>query len=275
MNVSILKDRVVLVTAGASPTGVGGGVVEAVAEAGGIVGINGRHRDKLDEAVKRVEDTGGRACGLMGDVSRVADCQRMIDELVERFGTVHHLVNNAGIGQIKPPHRVEEADFDKLFNVNVRGMFFMTRAWLRHRLDDQGKRRDDEPATVVQVSSVHGQRTIAGFSVYAAAKGAVEAMTRAMAVEYGPVGIRVNAVAPGLVHSEQNEAHLQSLSGDTSSWAQNVIDDYQSINEALSPLDVGRTVAFLLSPHAGGVTGQTLTVDHGGTLLLFARSFTQ
>ncbi len=266
-----LNGQNVLITGSAGKSGVGVGVVEAVLEAGGTPIVNSRKDDHLAEALERYPD----AVGVVGNVSEAADCARMIDEAKERVGVIHHLVNNAGIGLQKAVHETDEAEFDRLFGTDVRGMFLLTRAWLNHRLTRAGGDADrvDGPAAVVNVSSVHSQQTIKNYTIYAAAKGAVDAFTRGLAVHYGPMGVRCNAVSPGLVNSEQNEDLLGNLSPDASAFAKGVVNDYQVINDPIDPLNVGRVVVFLLSDHAASTTGQNITVDAGNTLLLFARSF--
>lgn len=267
----LLENQNVFITAASRPIGVGAGVLEAVLEAGGRPIVNGRSEARLQAVVDRYPDQG--VVPVRGDVSSAEDCQRMMEEAIKEVGTIHHLVNNAGVGLHKPPHLVDEAEYDRLFEVDVKACWRLARVWLRHRLDANGELRDQAPASLVNISSVHAERTVADFALYAAAKGAVEAMTRGMAVHYGPAEVRVNCVAPGLVRSDQNNDVFERDGADPNELSQRVVNDYQALNRSIREVEVGRVVVFLLSSMASAVTGQTITVDSGGARLLFARGF--
>jgi NAD(P)-dependent dehydrogenase (short-subunit alcohol dehydrogenase family) len=262
-----LEGKNVFITGATGTSGVGIGVVMAVLEAGGIPIINGRNPARLAEARDRFPE----AVIIQGDVAIASDVDRMMRESIERVGTVHHLVNNAGIGLHKAPHLCEESDFDTLIGVDYRGNWLVTRAWLRHVLDD-GKRGLNS-AAAVNISSVHAQKTIPGYGLYASAKGAVDSLTRALAVHYGRSGIRFNGVAPGYVHADQNMELLRNWTDDPEAWVKEVINEHQATPAPIDPLDVGRVVAFLLSDASKAMTGQTLTVDAGNTALLFPLNF--
>jgi NAD(P)-dependent dehydrogenase (short-subunit alcohol dehydrogenase family) len=180
-------------------------------------------------------------------------------------------VNNAGVGLHKAPHLCEETDFDTLIGVDFRGTWLMTRAWLRHVLADGGQAFAG--ASGVNVSSVHAQKTMPGYGLYAGAKGAVDSFTRGLAVHYGNLGVRFNGVAPGYVHSEQNIDLVQKWTDDPGGWVEDLVKNHQAIPVAIDPVDVGRVVVFLLSDASKAVTGQTLTVDAGNTSLLFPNNF--
>jgi len=272
---SHLSGRHVLVTGSTSATGVGGGAVQAVLEAGGTPIIHGLAWADVDDTIHRLADRGVATLGIVGDVRCPEDCERIIQEAADRFGTIHALVNNAGVGLNRPAHLAGVDDFEALFSVDVRGPWLMSRAWLKHRLDGGGCKSTDDTAAIVNVSSVHAMQTIANYALYAAAKGAVEAFTRGLAVEYGHLGVRINCVAPGLVQSDQNERMLHSINPGIRDWPGEVCRDYQALQDPIHPIDVGRVIVFLITQGAGAVTGQVITVDAGGNALLFARSFTK
>jgi NAD(P)-dependent dehydrogenase (short-subunit alcohol dehydrogenase family) len=262
-----LTGRNVLVTGAAGTSGVGVGVVMAVLEAGGCPIINDHNADRLAGAKVRFP----RAEVIQGDIARGAEVDAMMRELAARVGTVHHLVNNAGVGLHKAPHLCEEADFDTLIGVDFRGNWLMTRAWLRHVLANPGQ--PVAGASAVNISSVHAQKTMPGYGLYAGAKGAVDSFTRALAVHYGREGIRFNGVAPGYVHSEQNLNLLRNWTDNPAAWVENLLKNHQATPVAIEPMDVGRVVAFLLSDASRAMTGQMLTVDAGNTSLLFPNNF--
>lgn len=256
-----------MVTGAAGSAGVGVGVVQAVLEAGGLPVINGRDAGRLADAKKRFP----KAETVQGDISNADEVERIMAEAVSKVGKVDFLVNNAGIGLHKPPHLCEEADFDRLIGVDFRGAWLMARAWLRHRLNEL--ERVDGPAAIVNISSIHGQKTMPGYGLYAAAKGGVDSLTRSLAVHYGRQGIRVNGVAPGYVHSNQNYDLIRNWTDDPEAWVDDLIRNHQAIPQLIDPIDVGRVVVFLLSDGAKAMTGQTLTVDGGSTNLLYPVNF--
>lgn len=262
-----LEGRHVLVTGATGSSGVGVGVVEAVIEAGGRPLINGRDEGKIAEARERFPS----AEFIQGDISVGKDAQRMVSDLAERVGRIHYLVNNAGIGLHKAPHECGEADFDRLMNVDFRGTWLMTKAWLAHVLGAETKA--DPPAAAVNISSVHAQKTMPGYGIYAGAKGAVDSFTRGLAVHYGRLGVRFNGVSPGYVHSEQNLDLIRNWTEDPAGWISDLIHNHQAMPEVIEPIDVGRVVVFLLSDEATAVTGQTITVDRGSTSLLYPMNF--
>lgn len=263
----MLSDKSVLITGAAGTSGVGFGVVQAVIEAGGRPLINGRDAVRLDEAGERFPE----AVTVKGDISDAAQVESVFSEAIEHVGRVDYLVNNAGIGLHKAPHLCEETDFDRLIGVDFRGAWLMARAWLRHVL---GEREEVEgPAGLVNVSSIHGQKTMPGYGLYASAKGGVDALTRSLAVHYGRYGIRVNGVAPGYVHSEQNYDLIRNWAEDPEAWVDDLIRNHQALPTQIDPIDVGRVVVFLLSEHSRAMTGQTLVVDGGSTELLYPMNF--
>lgn len=262
-----LAGRNVFITGAAGASGVGVGVVMAVLEAGGMPIINDCDAGRLAAARVRFP----QAEVVRGDISKADEVDAMMGEIAKKLGAVHHLVNNAGVGLHKAPHLCEEADFDTLVGVDYRGTWLMTRAWLRHVLGGSGS--PVAGASVVNVSSVHAQKTMPGYGLYAGAKGAVDSFTRALAVHYGPLGIRCNGVAPGYVHSAQNEDLLRNWTEDPARWVEELLKNHQASPLAIEPLDVGRVVAFLLSDASRAMTGQMLTVDGGNTSLLFPNDF--
>jgi NAD(P)-dependent dehydrogenase (short-subunit alcohol dehydrogenase family) len=263
----MLRGRTILITGATGTSGVGVGVVEAVIEAGGRPIINGRDREKLAEAQDRFPS----AVVVQGDISVASDVERMLNEAVAKAGRIDGLVNNAGIGLHKAPHLCEESDFDRLIGVDFRGTWLVSRAWLRHVLGTEQK--SPVSASAVNVSSIHAQQTMPGYGLYAGAKGAVDSLTKGLAVHYGRQGIRFNGVAPGYVHSDQNMDLLRNWTDDPARWVDDLIQNHQATPQAIEPIDVGRVVVFLLSDASRAMTGQTLTVDGGSTSLLYPLNF--
>jgi NAD(P)-dependent dehydrogenase (short-subunit alcohol dehydrogenase family) len=133
----------------------------------------------------------------------------------------------------------------------------------------------NQPGNIVNISSVHVNSTISKYALYAGCKSAVEGLTKGMSVELGPHNIRVNAVGPGYVHSDQNYALIGSWAKDPKQWVEDLKTDQQVLFFDIDPVDCGNVVAFLLSDLSRAVTGQTIYADNGSINLLYNRSFTE
>lgn len=252
-----LKDKNILITGGAG-YGVGSGIGKALSELGARLIINEKNEEKIGEALKAYPG----AIPAIGDVSRYADVEAMFSRLEKEVGLIHGLVNNAGIGLSKPFHEASEEEFDNLYDVDVKGVWMMSKFFVRQLL------KNNSPGSIVNVSSVHARSTISRYAIYAGAKSAVEGLTRGMAVELGKYEIRVNAIAPGYVHAEQNYDLLRTWTDDPEQWVRDYIENEQVIHRAIKAEDCGYTAAFLLSDLSRSITGQTIYVDNGDTIKL-------
>ncbi len=259
----LLDGRSILVT-GAAGEGVGAGVCEAVVEAGGRLALHARTEDEARAAATRWAG----AVPVWGDIASAAEVATMVDAAVAACGTLDGVVNNAGVGLHRLFHDASTDDFDRLFGIDVRGTWLVSRAVTRYWLGAGGR------GAIVHVSSVHARATVAGYALYAGAKGAIDALTRGMAVELGPHGIRCNAIAPGYVASLQNVELLASLTDRPREWPSLHAEEQQAVGEFVHRRDCGRLAVYLLSSAAAGITGQVVTVDNGTTALLYNRSFT-
>ena len=259
-----LQDKYILVTGGGG-TGVGFGVCEAVTAFGGHLLINDIDPQKAQQAAERYP----HAIPLVGDVSDAQDVARMFAKAQQQVGVVHGLVNNAGVGLSKVAHEVSEAEFDRLYGIDVRAVWLMSRAFSQQLL------AADMVGHIVNVSSVHGHSTMSRYAIYASAKSAVEGLTRGLAIELGPHGIRCNAIGPGYVHAEQNYDLIRTWTDDPEGWVEGYRKNQQSVPQLVDAEDCGNVVAFLLSELSRSVTGQTIYVDNGKTSLLFNRDFTE
>ncbi len=257
-----LTGKAILVTGGGGD-GVGRGVCEAVVEAGGRLLVNDLTQERAEAAAARYDD----AVPLAGDVSKPQDVAEILVCAASHCDHVAGLVNSAGVGLVRLAHEAEESDFDRLNRIDLRAAWLMSRAFIRHALNAR------KPASIVNISSVHAHSTVPGFSLYAAAKGGLEALTRGLAVENGIHGIRCNAVAPGYVHSEQNIPLVRTWTNDPEAWIDRYTKNYQALPYRIAPIDCGRLVAFLLSDDARCVTGQTIRVDCGSTAMLYDSDF--
>jgi 2-deoxy-D-gluconate 3-dehydrogenase len=252
-----LSGRVAIVTGGAS--GIGLSTVELLAGAGAKVAMVDRNAEAAEQALAKLGiRPGGDGIALAADVAEEAAVERATDAVMQKFGRIDILVNCAGIAIRRPAVEVSLADWDKVMNVNTTGSFLFSRAVARHmiaqRLDGRGN-----GGAIVQTASIMG---FSGGGLYPnisyqTSKGAVVNMTRALAVEWAPHNIRVNAVAPTWVKTPFIAGLMEH-------------PDLIKRIEAMTPLarladpeDVAAAILYLASPGAAMVTGHTLFVDGG------------
>ena len=245
-----LSGKVVIVT-GAS-TGIGKRIAEFLGRAGAHVVID--YVGHLQGALDAQNEAGGKFASarmIRADITNREDRERLIDFAWEQFGFADVLVNNAGIEIRSDFWDVSEEDFDRVLDVNLRGTFFLTQAFVR-RLREAKK-----PGRIINISSVHEDMAFPGFCSYCCSKGALRMMTRNLAVELGPLGITVNNIAPGAVSTPINKALLEDRP------KLNALLAKIPLNRLGTPDDIAPMVAFLTSDEAAYVTGSTFVVDGG------------
>jgi NAD(P)-dependent dehydrogenase (short-subunit alcohol dehydrogenase family) len=244
---STLRGRAAVVT-GAS-RGIGREIALELARAGADVAVNYFvDPERAEATTTAIEALGVHAAAVAGDVGNAADVQRLMDEVVKRFGRLDILVNNAGTQTSTPFLDVTESEWDLVIRTNLKGCFLCTQAAARHMRNTGG-------GAIVNIGSGCNKVPFPGLVAYTASKGGIEMLTKVAAVELAPYCIRVNCVAPGAVEVERTRLE---------------IDDYAGTWGALTPLgrvgeprDVARAVRFLTSDDSAFVTGQTLWVDGG------------
>lgn len=252
----------VLITGGGG-TGVGAGVCESLDQFGATLIINEKVFEKAEKAAKKYK----RAIPVQADISEQAELEAMFAFIEQKVGPINGLVNNAGVGLSKAVHQIEEAEFDALYGVNVKGMWQVSKYFVQQLLDHQLS------GNIVNVSSVHAFASQPNYSTYASSKSAVEGFTRALAYELGKHNIRCNAIAPGMVHAEQNYDLIKTWSSDPQQWVRDFIKNQQVLHHYIEPVDCGHTAAFLLSDLSRSITGQTIYVDAGKTIMLFNQDY--
>lgn len=234
-------------------TGAGSGIGAATARRfsadGWNVVLNGRTKDKLDTVAGGLP--GKRTLVVAGDVSNANDVSHLIAKTVERFGGIDCLVNNAGVAQIGEPGELSLSDFQMLMDINVTGIFNTVTAALPHLKASKG--------SIVNTSSVSGLGGDWHMFGYNTSKGAVSNMTRAMALDLGKHGVRVNAVAPSVTRTEMAEGIHSNES------RMKMVRNRIPMQRAAEPEEVASVIAFLAGPDAGFVNGVILPVDGGLT----------
>lgn len=245
-----LQNRIALVTG--STQGIGRGIAVRLAEAGADLVINGREdSDEAQETLEQVRAIGRRACFIAANVGVVAECRRLVDEAVAQMGQLDILVNNAGMQKHSPFLDVEEADYDQVLEVNLRGPFFLAQAFAR-RLRDSGR-----GGRIINNSSVHEELPFPNFTSYCVSKGGLKMLMRNLAIELAPLGITVNNIAPGAIETPINSS-LMNQPDKLARLLENI-----PAGRLGQPHDVAGAVAFLASDEASYITGTTLVIDGG------------
>ena len=263
LNLCDLSGKQVLVTG--AGTGIGRGVALVLAEMGADVALHyGRSADGALEAVAHIRALGRRAIAIQGDLGIVPDCRRVVDEAAAFLGGLDGLVNNAGITTTIDFLDVTEEQFNRSYNLNIRGEFFCAQQAVRHMVErgrvlrERNPDRDWAGGSIVNISSVHGMLGCPGHSVYAGTKGAINAFTRELAVELIPLHIRANVLAPGTIevpsYWRKSPGYTREAGNKGVPWGRVGL-----------PEEVGYLAAYLISDGSEFMTGSVLYFDGGLT----------
>jgi NAD(P)-dependent dehydrogenase (short-subunit alcohol dehydrogenase family) len=256
MNLGI-KGKVVIVTGGAR--GIGASIVEGFAEEGANVVISDIIFDDARGLAEKMTSNGINVLAVRSDVTKKSDTENLVSATLNKFGTIDILVNNAGILKVTSFVDLDEEEWDRVNDVNIKGTYLMSRAVVPHMIAArQGK--------IINISSLAGKRGYSGLSHYSASKFAVIGFTQTLACELGGYNINVNAVAPGILRTQMWEAIL-----DVKATRQSIARE-QYWNESIetiplkrpqTPEDIANVVLFLSSEIAKNITGETVNVSGG------------
>jgi 3-oxoacyl-[acyl-carrier protein] reductase len=245
---SKLKGKVAIVT-GASK-GIGAGIAKSLAAEGASVVVNySSSQAGADAVVAAIKNAGGNAVAVHGDVSTTTGAQGIVNAAITHYGRIDVLVNNSGVYEFAPLDAITEEHFHRQFNINVLGLLLTTQAAAKHLA---------EGSSIINISSGITRMALAGSTVYAGTKGAVDALTMALAKELGAKKIRVNAVNPGIVDTEGTVA--AGISGSE------MVDGMVAITplgRTGTPEDIGRVAVFLASSDSAWLTGEHLFAAGG------------
>jgi glucose 1-dehydrogenase len=234
--------------------GIGRSIAQRFAEEGADVAFCYRSNSAgAEEVASDIRKVGRQAVGLQCDVGVVGAGQKFIADSVAQFGKIDILVNNAGLERHADFWEATEADYDVVLNVNLKGVFFITQAFVRHRMQAKAGGK------IVNISSVHEELPFPHFTSYCASKGGVKMLTRNLSIELAPLGITINNIAPGAIETPINTkllndpAKLNALLGNI------------PLKRLGKPEDVAAMAVFLASSESDYVTGTTFFVDGGLT----------
>ena len=245
-----LEGKVAIVTG--SGTGIGQCIAERFASEGADVVIDYRDaKDGPEQTISIIQAAGGKAVAIQADVTSLTDTKNLVDQAYSQLGRCDILVNNAGIEIGADFWEVTEAAYDAVLNVNLKGAFFLTQAFVKRLIDIK------QPGRVINISSVHEDMVFPHFSTYAASKGAMRMLMRNLAVELGPHAITVNNVAPGAIITPIN-TKLLANKPELDALLNNI-----PLGRLGKPEEVAGLVAFLASEEAAYVTGSTYVLDGG------------
>ena len=247
-----LKDKVVIVTGGAK--GIGGGISRALAAEGALPVIVGRSEADNHAAVAAIEAAGGRAGAVRAELSRPADCEAAVDEVMRRFGRVDGLVNNAGVNDGVSLARGSYQDFVDSLHKNLIHYYLMAHHALPALKESRG--------SIVNIGSKTAETGQGGTSAYAAANGGRNALTREWAVELLDYGIRVNAVIVAECYTPLYQQWIQGFEHPDEALRR-ICDRVPLGRRMTKSEEIADTVAFLLSPRSSHTTGQLIHVDGG------------
>ncbi len=248
-----LKDKTAIITGGG--TGIGKATARLFAQEGANIVITGRTENSLNDTSLELGNEGLEISCLAGDVSNETDCKKAVDFTVSKFGRIDILFNNAGVCYKSNTHETDTVMWDETFDINVKGVYLMSKHTLPHMIKDGG-------GSIVNNSSILGLKASpAGFAAYSASKGAVNQLTRSMALEYADKGIRVNAVCPGTIYTPMMDVLFDE-------WGEREIGEKRYISvhpigRLAQPEEIAHAVLFLCDDNIKFITGAMLSVDGG------------
>lgn len=247
-----LTGKKALITGGSQ--GIGQAIAYRLAEEGADVVIDYvGHADAAEQTVAEIRKLGRQSIAIQANLDFVTEVQELVQKSVEALGGIDILVNNAGVEKHADFWDVTEKDYDLVLNTNLKGAFFVTQAFVRHRMNVK------QPGKIINISSVHEELPFPHFTSYCASKGGMKMMTRNLSIELAPYGITINNVAPGAIETPINTQ---------------LLNDPVKLKALLANIPLGRlgqtsdvtgVAAFLASEEANYITGATIVVDGGLT----------
>jgi len=243
------RGKVAIVTG--SSSGIGRAIVRRLAAAGWAVVVNSRNIRASERVANSIVAAGGQAVAVVADVTKERDAERLVAAAVQSFGALDLLVNNAGVGDVTPSDALPLVSWQMVLDTNLTAAFLCSRAAAPHMLDQGGR-------IIVNISSVLGHAGLPGRAAYSASKAGLSGLTRALAVEWGPRGVRVVTVSPGYVATEMVRERVEE-----GALAVDNVEIRVPSRRLGQPDEVAAVVAFVASPGGSYVNGAETVVDGG------------
>lgn len=260
----MLKNNITIVTGGAG-SGIGHGLSTVLAEYHATVLVVEKDLPLMNKLVKKLKSKGHKAEGYQCDIARGQELNSTVQTILDKHGRIDSLVNSAGVGLVRPVHQCTDEDFERIISIDLYGTF----AFCRAVIPSMAKRKK---GNIVNISSVHSVRTTENYGLYAGAKAGVDGLTRGLAVQYGPNGIRVNSVQPGFVDGPQSRHLIGQFAKDVRGWIESFTSQRQCLNHLIQAREIGEVVAFLLSDRSACITGASIPADAGILALLTSKN---
>lgn len=250
-----LQDKVILITG--SGSGIGKSTALLFAKEGATVIVNDLQLDKGEETAEEIRSAGGKALFIPADVTNPDSVKPMVDRIIAEYGRIDVLFNNAGISGVGALHEIEPEQWDKVVNVNIRGVYVPSKYVLPHMMEAR-------QGSIINMSSCVAEIGLARRALYAATKGAVLSLTKSMQVDYAEYGIRVNALLPGTILTPFVENYLRTGYDDPEKAIAS-IKTRQLSGDLGRPEDVAKAALFLASDDSKFMMGSPLYIDGGVT----------
>ena len=244
-----IKGKIAMITGGG--TGIGFAIAKSMIQAGASVVITGRREKLLEEACEKL---GQKSSFTINDITDLSSLPKLVEKIESEIGTIDILVNNAGINNLKPALDVSDEDFKKILDTNLHGLFALTREVAKYMVD----RKQGSIIMITSMTAIYGLTDVAP---YAASKSAVLGLTRSLASDLSPFGIRINAIAPGFIETPM---HVEALKRFPEKGEK--ILDRTPIRRFGLPEDIGNTAVFLASEASSYITGAQIPVDGGNSI---------
>lgn len=250
-----LDNKIALITGGGS--GIGRATSLLFAQEGASVAVVDWIEDHAQAVAGEIKHAGGNAIALKADVSKAADAERMVAETVKHFGRLDIIYNNAGIGFARPIHKMTEEEWDRVVDVDLKGVFLGCKYAIPELLKTRG--------VILSTASVAGIEGIRRMGHYCAAKAGVILLTKSMAMDYSEQGIRVNCVCPGVITTPLSETGYDKLTPEKRERARHTAASMHLLQRTGQPEEIAHAALFLCSDDASFITGQAIVVDGGWT----------
>jgi len=250
-----LEGKVACITGGSY--GIGLTLALGLAEAGATIAILARDRSRTQEAVDRIRAAGGKALPLAGDVRSKPEMEAAAEAVVKAFGRIDILINNAGVAGAAASENLDEGEWDRIIDINLKGTFLCCQSFGRYMLRQKSGK-------IVNVSSVAGLGAFPKRAAYGSSKAAVIMLTKVLAVEWADRNVRVNAIAPGVIRTPLNEEMIAKGNLDLAA-----INRRTPMGRRGETADLLGAVAYLSSSASDYVTGAVLTIDGGWSAYSF------